>query len=178
MRAMRLLKGLALGALTLATIACDEPPASPTPTAALPSAETQPASPTPTVAQPTAAVLPTPQQPTPEIKRPLLPPTPTLEERKFQLPTDFGNNTKTVADDIHVWCVPTCPPVPPATFVAPIILTYLGADSYSYLHLNRDGTIKDIKVPDHPTNEAQERFDEVLQDTSLMEQILTSPECP
>ena len=94
------------------------------------------------------------------------------------MPTDFGNNTKTVADDIHVWCVPTCPPVPPATFVAPIILTYLGADSYSYLHLNRDGTIKDIKVPDHPTNEAQERFDEVLQDTSLMEQILTSPECP
>ena len=173
MRAMLLLKGLALGALTLAIIACDEPSASPVPTANQPTTEAQPASPTPPVAQPTAEA-----QPTPEFKRPLPPPTPTLEERKFQLPTDFGNNTKTVADDIHVWYAPTCPPVPPATFVAPIILTYLGADSYSYLHLNRDGSVKDIKVPDHPTDEAQERFDEVLQDTSLMEQILTSPECP
>ena len=166
MRTTRLLKAAviwsALGMLMLAVIACDESPASPTPTAA----------------QPTAEARLTPEQAIPEIKRPSPPPTPTLEERKFQLPTDFGNNTKTIADDIHVWYAPSCPPIPPATFVAPIILTHLSSDSYSRLYLNRDGSVKDVKVPDHPTDEARERFADVLQDSSLMEQILTFPECP
>ena len=166
MRTARLLKAVviwsALGMLMLAVIACEDSPASPAPTAV----------------QPTAEARLTPEQAIPEIKRPSPPPTPTLEERKFQLPTDFGNNTKTIADDIHVWYAPTCPPVPPATFVAPIILTHLGSDSYSHLHLNRDGSVKDVKVPDSPTDEARERFAQVLQDSSLMEQILTFPECP
>ena len=50
--------------------------------------------------------------------RPLPPPTPTLEERRIQTPTDFGGNTRVVDGDIHVWHVPRCPPVPPATWVA------------------------------------------------------------
>ena len=162
MRTTRLLKAAviwsALGMLMLAVIACEDSPASPAPTDVQPTVEAWPTS---------------------EIKtRPLPPPTPTLEERKFQTPTDYGNNTRVLDGYIHVWYAPSCPPIPPATFVAPIILTHLGSDSYSHLYLNRDGSVKDVKVPDHPTDEARERFADVLQDSSLMEQILTFPECP
>ena len=105
---------------------------------------------------------------------PLLAPTPTIEERAVQTPTDFGYNTKVVADDIHVWHAPHCPPVPPATFVASVILTHL-VSPYSYLHLKRDGT---VTGSNYRTEEARQRFAEVLEDSALMERILTRPECP
>ena len=105
---------------------------------------------------------------------PLPPPTPTLEERAVQTPTDFGYNTRVVADDIHVWHAPHCPPVPPATFVASVILTHL-VSPYSYLHLKRDGT---VTGSNYRTEEARQRFAEVLEDSALMERILTRPECP
>ena len=105
---------------------------------------------------------------------PLLAPTPTIEERAAQTPTDFGYNTKVVADDIHVWHAPHCPPVPPAIFVASVILTHL-VSPYSYLHLKRDGT---VTGSNYRTEEARQRFAEVLEDSALMERILTRPECP
>ena len=105
---------------------------------------------------------------------PLLAPTPTIEERAVQTPTDFGYNTKVVADDIHVWHAPHCPPVPPASFVASVILTHL-VSPYSYLHLKRDGT---VTGSNYRTEEARQRFAEVLEDSALMERILTRPECP
>lgn len=103
-------------------------------------------------------------------------PTPTDEERKVQTPTDFGNNTRVVDGDMHVWYVPTCPPVPPATFVAPIILTDLR--SGSHLYLDRDGSVRTSPEPDYRSEEGRERFEEVLADDALMELILTFPECP
>ena len=77
--------------------------------------------------------------------RPLPPPTPTLEERRIQTPTDFGGNTRVVDGDIHVWHVPRCPPVPPATWVASIILTDLRSGSHLYLN----GTVPSETLP-HP----------------------------
>ena len=105
---------------------------------------------------------------------PLPPPTPTLEERAVQTPTDFGYNTRVVADDIHVWHAPHCPPVPPAIFVASVILTHL-VSPYSSLRLKRDGT---VTGSNYRTEEARQRFAEVLEDSALMERILTRPECP
>ncbi len=103
-------------------------------------------------------------------------PTPTDEERKVQTPTDFGYNTRVVDGDMHVWYVPTCPPVPPATFVASIILTDLR--SGSHLYLDRDGSVRTSPEPDYRSEEGRERFEEVLADDALMELILTFPECP
>ena len=133
--------------LLLTVVACGETSVSPTPT---------------------SVPLPAP----PSV--PLPAPTPTIEERAVQTPTDFGYNTKVVADDIHVWHAPHCPPVPPATFVASVILTHL-VSPYSYLHLKRDGT---ITGSNYRTEEARQRFAEVLEDSALMERILTRPECP
>ena len=133
--------------LLLTVVACGETSVSPTPT---------------------SASLP------PPTSVPLLPPTPTLEERAVQTPTDFGYNTQVVADDIHVWHAPHCPPVPPAIFVASVILTHL-VSPYSYLHLKRDGT---ATGSNYRTEEARQRFAEVLEDSALMERILTRPECP
>ncbi len=107
---------------------------------------------------------------------PALPPTPTQEERRIQTPTDFGSNTRIVAGDIHVWHAPTCPPVPPATWVASVILTDLR--SGSHLYLNRDGSIRDSPAPDYRSDEGRKRFAEVLVDSSLMELILAPMECP
>ncbi len=110
------------------------------------------------------------------IKRPPPPPTPTLEERRVQTPTDYGYNTRVVDGDIHVWHRPHCRPVPPATFVASVILTDLR--SGSHLYLNRDGSVRESPAPDYRTDEGRERFAEVLEDSSLMELILTPFECP
>ena len=112
----------------------------------------------------------------PTAQRPPLPRTPIQEEREVQTPTDYGNNTRVVDGDIHVWYVPTCPPVPPATWVASIILTDLR--SGSHLYLNRDGSVRISPRPDYRTEEGRERFAEVLEDSSLMELMLTFPECP
>ena len=108
--------------------------------------------------------------------RPLPPPTPTLEERRIQTPTDFGDNTRVVDGDIHVWHVPRCPPVPPATWVASIILTDLR--SGSHLYLNGDGSVRDSPAPDYRSDEGRKRFTQVLEDSSLMELILAPMECP
>ena len=162
MRIIRLSKAtawLAAGLLILAIIGCAETPAPPaTP---LPPAPAQPA----------------PEPPTPEPR--ILPPpapTPTDEERRLQTPTEYGNNTRIVDGDLHVWHVPICPPVPPASWVASIILTDLR--SGSHLYLNRDGSVRTSPAPDYRSDEGRERFDEVLQDSSLMELILAPMECP
>ena len=75
-----------------------------------------------------------------------------------------------------MWHAPHCRPVPPATFVAPVILTDLR--SGSQLNLNRDGSVKISPAPVYRTDEGRERFAEVLEDSSLMELILTPFECP
>ena len=103
-------------------------------------------------------------------------PTPTEEERRIQTPMNFGSNTRIVDGDIYVWHIPTCPPVPPATWVAPVILTDLR--SGSNLHLNRDGSVRDSPAPDYRSDEGRERFAEALVDSSLMELILAPMECP
>ena len=123
-------------------------------------------------------VPPTPMPPLPPAPAPTAPPapTPTLEERRLQTPTDFGSNTRVVDGDIHVWHAPHCPPVPPATFVAPVILTDLR--SGSHLYLNRGGSVRTSPAPDYRTDEGRERFAEVLDDSALMELILTRFECP
>ena len=76
-----------------------------------------------------------------------------------------------------MWHAPHCPPVPPATFVAPVILTHL-VPPYSYLYLNRGGSVLESPAPDYRTDESRERFAEVLEDSALMELILTRFECP
>ena len=119
---------------------------------------------------PTATATPAPKRPPPS------PPTPTLEERRIQTPTDYGYNTRVVDGDIHVWHVPHCRPVPPATFVASVILTDLR--SGSHLYLNRDGSVRTSPRPDYRSDEGQGRFAAVLEDSSLMELILTPVECP
>ena len=150
---------LATAGLLLTIAACGETSVSPAPTSALTSVPQGPIGP--------------PSEPGPS-SVPLPPPTPTLEERAVQTPTDFGYNTRVVDGDIHVWHAPHCPPVPPATFVASVILTHL-VSPYSYLHLERDGT---VTGSDYRTEEARERFAEVLEDSALMERILTPFECP
>ena len=149
--------------LLLTVVACGETSVSPTPTSVpLPPPTSVPLPP------PTSVPLPAP----PSV--PLPPPTPTLEERAVQTPTDYGYHTKVVADDIHVWHKPHCRPVPPAIFIAEVILTHL-VSPYSYLHLKRDGT---VTGSNYRTEEARQRFAEVLEDSALMERILTRPECP
>ncbi len=103
-------------------------------------------------------------------------PTPTDEQRRIQTPTDFGSNTRVVDGDIHVWHIPTCPPVPPATWVAPIILTDLR--SGSILHLDRGGSILDSPAPVYHSDEGRKRLTEVLDNNSLMDLILAPMDCP
>ena len=103
-------------------------------------------------------------------------PTPTDEEREVQTPTEFGGNTRVVDGDIHVWYAPSCPPVPPGEWVAPIILTEMR--SGSHLYLNRNGWVRSSPKPDYRSEEGRQRFEEVLADDALMEQVLTFPECP
>ena len=116
------------------------------------------------------AVSPTPTWP------PLPAPPPTLEAGSVQTPTDFGYNTRVIDGDVHVWHAPHCPPVPPAEFVASVILTDLR--SGSIVHLNRDGSVRTSPPPNYRTDEGRERLSTVLDDSSLMELILTPFECP
>ncbi len=108
--------------------------------------------------------------------RPPPPPTPTLDERRVQTPTDFGYNTRVVDGDIHVWHAPHCRPIPPAEFVASVILTDL--DSGSHLYLNRDGSVRTSPAPDYRTDAGRNRLAGVLKNHSLMDVILTPFECP
>ena len=152
---------LVVSLFLLAVIACAETPASPAPARTDAAVEVQPSP------EPTSSAVKRPPPP---------PPTPTLEERRIQTPTDFGYNTRVVDRDIHVWHRPHCPPVPPATFVASVILTDLR--SGSHLYLNRDGSVRTSPRPDYRSDEGRERFAAVLEDSSLMELILTPFECP
>jgi hypothetical protein len=115
-----------------------------------------------------------PQDTAPQQRRP--PPAPTVDEGLVQTPTDFGYNTRVVDGDIHVWHAPHCRPIPPAEFVASVILTDL--DSGSHLYLNRDGSVRTSPAPDYRTDEGRERLAGVLADNTLMELILTPFECP
>ncbi len=124
-------------------------------------------------------VPPPPMPPAPPAPAPTAPPapTPTLEERRVQTPMDLQYNTRVVDGDIHVWHAPHCPPVPPATFVSSIILTHL-VEPYSYLYLNRGGSVLESPAPNYRTDESRERFAEVLADDALRELILKRFECP
>ena len=128
---------------------------------------------------PSTPIPPATPAPAPERRKPPpfpYPPTPTQGEIGLQTPTDFGTNTRVVDGDIHVWHIPTCPPVPPATWVAPVILTDLR--SGSQLHLDPDGSTRDSPAPIYRSDEGRERFAEVLEDSALMELILAPMECP
>ena len=115
-------------------------------------------------------VSPTPTWP------PLPAPPPTFAAGGVQTPTDFGYNTRVIDGDIHVWHAPHCPPVPPAEFVAKVILTDLR--SGSQLYLNGDGSVRTSPQPDYRSDEGQERLSTVLDDSSLIELILTPFDCP
>ena len=104
---------------------------------------------------------------------PVPPPLPSVKEGHVQTGWEIGNNTKVIDGVLHVWYIP-CEPIP-AEWVAPIRLTDLHSGSYVYL--NRDGTVKTKPEPDYKTEEGQTTLEAVLKDSSLMEQILTIPEC-
>ena len=131
-----------------------------------------------TIACTDSRVPSTPIPPATPLPAPTAPPapTPTDEQRRIQTPMNFGTNTRIVNGDLHVWHVPTCPPVPPATWVAPVILTDLR--SGSILHLDRGGSILDSPAPVYHSDEGRKRLTEVLDDSSLIELILARMECP
>ena len=106
---------------------------------------------------------------------PVLPPTPTLEERRMPVGTNFGNNTRVLDGDLHVWYIP-CPPTPPATWVAPMILSDLVSGSHVYL--DRNGVVKESPEPVYLTEEGQAKLEAVLKDDSIVKQIVARPECP
>ena len=142
-------------ALLLAVAPCAGPPPAPRPT--------PPATPAPALERRTPPPFP-------------YPPTPTRDEIRLQTPTDFGANIRVVDGDVHVWHIPICPPVPPATWVAPVILTDLR--SGSQLHLELDGSITDSPAPVYRSDEGRDRFAEILANNALMELILAPMECP
>ncbi|MYA61631.1 MAG: hypothetical protein F4X94_03540 [Dehalococcoidia bacterium] len=121
---------------------------------------------------------PTPIPPATPLLAPTAPPapTPTDEQRRIQTPMNFGDNTRIVNGELHVWHIPTCPPVPPATWVASVILTDLR--SGSNLHLNRDGSIRDSPAPNYRSDEGRDRLATVLEDGALIDLILAPFECP
>ena len=86
----------------------------------------------------------------------------------------IGNNTKALDGDLHVWYIP-CGNLP-ATRVAPLSVTDLY--SHSKIYLNRDGTVKTSPKPDYRNAEGRARLEAALKDSSVMEQVLTFPECP
>ena len=104
---------------------------------------------------------------------PVPPPLPVVKEGHVQTGWQIGNNTKVIDGVLHVWYIP-CEPVP-AEWVAPIRLTDLRSGSYIYL--NGDGTVNTKPDPDYKTKEGQIALESALKDSSLMEQVLTIPEC-
>ena len=107
---------------------------------------------------------------------PILPPTPTLEERRVQTGPEIGNNTKVIEGNLHVWYIP-CPqdPSPPFEWVAPISVTDLNDGSKVYL--NRDGTLKASPKPNYKTEEGRTRLEAALKDDAIIKQIVARPEC-
>ncbi len=106
--------------------------------------------------------------------RPPLPLLPSVQEGQIQTAIEVGNNTRVIDENLHVWYIP-CEPLP-FTPVAPIILTDL--HSGSIIYLNRDGAARDSPQPEFMTDEGRARLESVLKDRTMMEQVLTFPECP
>lgn len=75
-----------------------------------------------------------------------------------------------------MWHAPYCPRINSAEWIAPIILTDLR--SGSHLFLNQDGSVRTSLRPDYRSDEGRKRFEEVLEDRSLMELIIIPIECP
>ena len=75
-----------------------------------------------------------------------------------------------------MWHAPYCPRTNAGSWIAPIILTDLR--SGSHLFLNKDGSVRTSIRPDYRSDEGRERLAEVLEDSSLMELIITPIECP
>ena len=146
---------LGIGARVAAT---PMPPATPAP----------PDTPLPPVAQFAPAGSLTPSAP-------LLPPTPTLGQRRSPVGPVTQNNTKIIDGKLHVWYIP-CPPTPPATWVAAMVLSDLRSGSFVYL--NRDGTAKTRPEPVYLTAEGQATLEAALKDSSVIEQVVARPECP
>ena len=138
------------------------------PTPVPPATPLPPETPLPPVAQFTPVESLTPSAPLP-------PPTPTLGQRKSPVGPVTQNNTKIIDGKLHVWYIP-CPPAPPATWMAAMVLSDLRSGSFVYL--NRDGTAKARPEPVYLTAEGQARLEAALEDSSVLEQIVLRPECP
>ena len=83
-------------------------------------------------------------------------------------------NTRIVYRHIRVWYLP-CEPLPMSP-VAPIIMRDLYSGSEVYL--DREGLVRPRPKPDYRTKMGRARLEAVLGNKSLMEDVLTFPECP
>lgn len=86
-------------------------------------------------------------------------------------------DTKVIDGYLHVRYLPPCERVPrPAEWVAPIILTDIRYGSI--LHLNSDGAVMTSPEPQYASEEAKAALEAVLQDDSVVKQIVARPHCP
>ena len=99
------------------------------------------------------------------------PPAPTFAPPTAVDATD--HNEKVIDGYLHVRYIP-CEPIP-AAFVAPIILTDLR--SGSVIFLNRNGTVKTSRTPRYSSEEGKAALEAVLNDSSIMEQVVARPTC-
>ena len=83
-------------------------------------------------------------------------------------------NTRIVYRHIRVWYLP-CEPLPMGA-VAPIIMRDLYSGSEVYL--DREGLIRPRPKPDYRSKMGRARLETILENKSLMEDVLTFPECP
>ena len=83
-------------------------------------------------------------------------------------------NTRIVYRHIRVWYTP-CEPLP-MSVVAPIIMRDLYSGSEIYL--DRDGLVRPRPKPAYRSKMGRARLEAILGNKSLMENILTFPECP
>lgn len=103
--------------------------------------------------------------------------TPVAAERQYPMRRLITGDTKVIEGYLSVEYFPLCEPVPrPALWVAPIKLTDLRSGSYVYL--NRDGTAKASPKPVYLTEEGREAIEAALMDDSVLERIVTQPDCP
>ena len=86
-------------------------------------------------------------------------------------------DSKVIDGHLHVQYMPSCELMSaPATVVAPIRLTDLRSGSYVFL--NRNGTVVTRYTPVYKTEQAQDTLEAVLEDSSLISQIVARPACP
>ena len=131
-----------------------------------------------------ARAAPTPMPPatplppaTPAPGTPLPGVSPVAEERQYPMRRLIVGDTKVIEGYLSVEYFPLCEPVPrPAEWVAPIKLTDLNSGSFVYL--NSDGTTKASPEPVYLTEEGREAIEAALRDDSVLEQVVTRPECP